>query len=96
MQFLVRITVSLPPTLSEDERSRLLAAELERGRELKRAGSIVSIWRIPGGPLRNVGIWETADATELHELLVSLPVFPYLETEVTPLAQHPIDREDGR
>jgi muconolactone D-isomerase len=96
MHFLVRITVSLPPTLPEDERSALLAAELERGRELRDAGSIVSIWRIPGGPLRNVGIWQATDASELHELIASLPLFPYIEAEVTPLARHPIDAEGGQ
>jgi muconolactone D-isomerase len=96
VRFLVQIRVSLPATMPDGERSELLAAELKRGRELRDAGSIVSIWRIPGGPLRNVGIWEATDATELHELISSLPLFPYLETIVTPLAQHPIDRREGK
>lgn len=91
MEFLVRIKVNLPTTLSNDERSALLKAELQRGVELRRQGSITAIWRVPGG-LRNVGIWSAADATELHELLNSLPLFPYLEADVTPLAQHPIER----
>jgi muconolactone D-isomerase len=94
LDFLVRIEVKLPPTLSDEERSGLLESELERGVELRRKGSIKSIWRVPGG-LRNVGIWSAADATELHELLSSLPLYPYLEAEVTPLAQHPIDRALG-
>jgi len=89
MRFLVRIHVTLPPTLDASERQRLLAEELQRGRELHASGSIVDIWRVPGG-LRNVGIWEAADATELHELISSLPLYPYLDAEVTPLARHPI------
>jgi len=89
MRFHVRIAVHLPPTLAREERERLLAAELERGRELHAAGAIVDIWRIPGG-LRNVAIWEAADATELHGLIASLPLFPYLDAEVTALARHPI------
>lgn len=90
MKFLVKIEVDLPPSLSAEERDALLSAELARGRELKGAGSIVGIWRIPGG-LRNVGIWEAADASELHDLLVSLPLFPYIAADVVPLATHPID-----
>jgi muconolactone D-isomerase len=90
LKFLVKIEVDLPPSLSAEERDALLRAELARGRELKRAGSIAEIWRIPGG-LRNVGIWEAVDATKLHELLVSLPLFPYINAEVVPLATHPID-----
>jgi muconolactone D-isomerase len=92
VEFLVQIDVRLPASLSAAERDRLLAAELERGRELVSAGAIRGIWRIPGG-LRNVGIWEAADATELHELLASLPLFPWLTAEVTPLAEHPLRRE---
>jgi muconolactone D-isomerase len=89
MRFLVRINVHLPPALERSERERLLAAELERGRELHAAGAIVEIWRIPGG-VRNVGIWEAADATELHTAISSLPLYPYLDADVTALATHPI------
>lgn len=89
MRFLVRIDVRLPPSLDDDERARLLERELDRGRELVAAGAIVDIWRVPGG-LRNVGIWEAVDATHLHELIASLPLYAYLRAEVTPLARHPL------
>jgi muconolactone D-isomerase len=90
VKFLVRIEVALPPTLPEHDRAQMLAAELERGRELVEAGSLWAIWRIPGG-LRNVGVWEAADATELHELIASLPLYPWLTADVTPLATHPLN-----
>jgi muconolactone D-isomerase len=91
VKFLVRIDVQLPGAVPDEERESLLSAEVERGRELVEAGAIVSIWRVPGG-LRNVGIWEAADATELHEYLASLPLFRWLTAEVTPLAEHPLQR----
>ena len=94
MKFLVGIEVRLPGTLPEAERQELLKAELERGRELVEAGVISAIWRIPGA-LRNVGIWEAEDATELHEHVASLPLFPWLTAEVTPLAVHPLQRFFG-
>jgi muconolactone D-isomerase len=89
VKFLVQIDVRLPGTLTDAERAELLAAELERGRELVDAGVIWAIWRIPGA-LRNVGVWEATDATELHEHLTSLPVFRWVTAEVTPLADHPL------
>ena len=90
MKFLVQIDVRLPGKLTDAERAELLEAELERGRDLVDAGVIWAIWRIPGA-LRNVGVWEAADATELHEHLTSLPVFRWVTTEVTPLADHPLE-----
>jgi muconolactone D-isomerase len=95
MRFLVEITVELPPELRDpasERRAELLAAELERGVELRRAGTIEAIWRIPG-ELRNAGIWVAADATALHEAIVSLPCAPWFRVQVTPLAEHPIERE---
>lgn len=95
MRFLVEIEVDFPPELRDpesDRRKALLSKELERGVELRRAGSIEHIWRIPGG-LRNVGVWSAADATELNELLSSLPLYTWITAKVTPLALHPIERE---
>jgi muconolactone D-isomerase len=68
MEFMVEIAVELPGSMEPERREALRRAELERGHELLAAGSIRSIWRAPGG-LPNVGIWEAADATELHDLI---------------------------
>jgi len=87
MEFLVQLTVHLPPDLDPDYRAQLLADERDRGRELRAAGTIVRIWRLPGR-LANVGIWQADDATALHEAISSLPLFPFIEAEVTALATH--------
>jgi muconolactone delta-isomerase len=47
VKFLVEIEVQPPGAMPDDERERLLAAELERGRELVEAGAIWAIWRVP-------------------------------------------------
>jgi muconolactone D-isomerase len=91
VDFLVQIVVRLPPDMPTEERSELLAAELERGLELKAAGTIQRIWRVPGA-LRNAAIWRARDADELHDAIASLPCFPWFEATVTPLAQHPVER----
>jgi muconolactone D-isomerase len=93
-EFLVEIEIEWPPSMSDDERNAILAAEAARAKELRAAGSIVRMWRIPGRRA-NVGLWEVADATELHELLSSLPVFPWMSIQVRPLAQHPVMRDAG-
>jgi muconolactone D-isomerase len=87
MEFLVRIRVSLPPDLDAAAREELLERERLRGFELKRQGVILRIWRVPGR-LANVGIWQAPDATALHEAITSLPLFPWIDAQVEPLAVH--------
>jgi muconolactone D-isomerase len=91
VEFLVQITTVLPPGMPAAERDELVAAERRRGQELVDEGVITAIWRVPGG-LKNVGIWEAADATELHDFITSLPAYPWFSAHVTPLAIHPLGR----
>lgn len=93
MEFLVRIDVHLPGDMTEASRAELAAAELARGRELRDQGAIKRIWRLPGG-LRNVGVWEAESATDLHDLITSLPAYPWLHSEVSALAVHPLEASD--
>lgn len=90
MNFLVEIEVRLPGELSDARRAALLEQELQRGRQLRAAGTIERMWRVPGG-LRNVGIWRSESCELLHEAIVSLPCFPWLQATVTPLAAHPVE-----
>ena len=90
MEFLVQIQVTLPPELSSASRQELMGREQVRGRELMNEGVIRRIWRIPGRTA-NVGIWDAANPTALHEALSSLPMFPYIDAKVTPLATHPLE-----
>jgi muconolactone D-isomerase len=89
MDFLVQIEIALPGDMSQARRDELAAAELAYGRELLHTGTIARIWRVPGAA-RNVGIWTAADATELHEAIARLPLFPWMRAEVTALARHPL------
>ena len=91
-EFLVEIEINLPANLDAEEREELVAAEAKRGRELIEAGTMVRIWRLPGR-LANVGIWSAADADALHAAITTLPMFPYLDVEVTALATHPNEQD---
>lgn len=93
MEFLVRIEVRLPAELAGETRQELTAREFARGKALQDAGSIARIWRIPGRHA-NVAVWRAADPTELHELLTSLPLFPWMEIDVEALALHPLEASE--
>jgi muconolactone D-isomerase len=87
MEFLVNIEIIWPPDADPERRDELFAAEVERGRELARQGVMKRLWRIPGR-WANWGLWEAADATELHAALSSLPLWPWMDVAVHPLARH--------
>lgn len=89
MEFLVEIDVRLPPDLDDERRGALQTAEFARGTALAETGMLRAIWRVPGR-LANRAIWSAPDATALHDALVSLPLWPYMEVVVTPLATHPL------
>lgn len=90
MEFLVQIQVAFPPEMPAEQLDDVMAREVERGRELKDAGTIVRIWRVPGRRA-NVGIWQAETADELHEAITSLPAFPWIDARVTPLATHHLE-----
>ena len=91
-EFLVRTENHAGSRLSPDEVGRLRAAERERAMELRAAGHLKRLWRVPGANA-TVGLYEASDATELHDLLASLPMWPYTDVHVEALAQHPQERD---
>lgn len=90
MEFLVRIQVTWPAEGDPAEKGRRIKAEAARARELAEQGIIRRVWRIPGR-WANWGLWEAPDATVIHDAITSLPMWPYLDVEVHPLAAHPND-----
>jgi muconolactone D-isomerase len=90
VEFLVQIQVRFPPEMSPEELADIVQRETVRGRELQEAGMIVRIWRV-AGRRANAGIWRAETGDELHAAITSLPAFPWLEVDVTPLATHPLE-----
>jgi len=88
MLFHVRMDVDLPPDLDPATRSDLVSREKARAIELQQTGVWPGLWRIVG-EYANFSIFDVKSNDELHNLLSSLPLFPYLKIHVTPLATHP-------
>lgn len=88
MEFLVRTENTLPPDTPDDVREDLRKRERERAQELRDAGILKRLWRVPG---RNatIGLYEAADPAELHDALVSLPIWKWMDITVDALATHP-------
>jgi muconolactone D-isomerase len=90
MLFHVRMDVRIPHDLDPGTRAEVVAREKAYSQDLQRAGKWPHIWRIVG-EYANVSIFDVESNEELHGLLSQLPLFPYMDIRVTPLAPHPSD-----
>lgn len=88
MLYLVHMAVRLPDEMISAAAEELKAREKTRSLELQRSGIWRHLWRV-AGQYANYSVFEVASNDELHDLLVSLPLFPYMTIEVIPLASHP-------
>lgn len=92
MEFLAQVHVNLPSTLQGEELDDLRERERARGKELWRSGAIKRIWRVPGKK-HVMAVYEAEDATALQDMFETFPMYPYLDIEVSPLAQHALEEE---
>ncbi len=90
MEFLVQIEIVWPPDAPADRREQLFAEELLAGQRLAQEGKLRRLWRVPGR-WANWSLYDVADATELHDALTTLPLYPWMDIKVHPLAAHPND-----
>jgi muconolactone D-isomerase len=88
MMFQVEIEVRIPPQVDRETVDRLGKLEHERAAELQRAGKWKHLWRV-AGRFANLSIFEVESGDELHAILESLPFYPYMTIDVTPLCRHP-------
>lgn len=94
MLFHVRMDVNIPGDLPQAEAAEIIARERAYSRELQMSGKWRHIWRIVG-QYANYSVFDVKDNAELHEILSGLPLFKFMEIEVTPLVRHPSSvRED--
>lgn len=87
MLFHVQMTVRLPQDMPREAADELKAREKALAQELQRAGTWRHLWRI-AGRYANVSIFDVPDNTTLHDTLLTLPLFPYMDIEVRPLCRH--------
>ncbi len=84
MLFNVNMTVRIPHDADPERIRQLTAREHERAAELEQMGKWRHAWRVVG-KWANVSIFEVESPTELHEILNSLPLYPFMEISVTAL-----------
>jgi muconolactone D-isomerase len=88
MLFHVRIDVRIPHDVDPEKLKELSATEHERAKELQLQRKWVHLWRL-AGKYANISIFDVDSPAELHEILNSLPLYPFMEVEIAALCHHP-------
>lgn len=88
MLFQVEMTVRLPADMPAAQADELKRTERELAQALQASGKWRHLWRVVG-QYANVSIFDVESNEELHQLLTSLPLYPYMAMTVTPLCRHP-------
>jgi len=93
MLFMVEMDVTIPLDFDKSEAEALKAAEKARFQELQRAGVWRHIWRVVGR-YSNVSIFDVESNAALHDLLITLPLYPFMTMKVVALCRHPSSLHD--
>jgi len=95
MLYCVQMNVLIPDDIDPVRIERLKAEEKARAQQLQRDGKWPHLWRV-AGRYANISVFDVTDHDELHSVLSSLPLFPFMKIDVTPLARHPSAIDTGK
>jgi muconolactone D-isomerase len=88
MLFHVSINVRIPRGADPDAIRKLSEQEQERAKTLQLQRKWIHLWRV-AGKYANISVFDVESPAELHEILNSLPLYPFMEIEVAALCHHP-------
>jgi muconolactone D-isomerase len=88
MLFKVEMTVRVPLGFDPEVFNALKDKEKAFSQDLQRQGIWRHIWRV-AGLYANVSIFDVRDNAHLHDVLMALPLYPFMDITVAPLCRHP-------
>ncbi|MBV8037699.1 muconolactone Delta-isomerase family protein [Roseateles sp.] len=92
-EFLITMTVTVPPGTAPAQLDDLLSREARRARELASQGHLLRLWSLPAAPgvHRALGLWCAGGDAEIAAIVDALPLRPWMAVESMPLTPHPND-----
>jgi muconolactone delta-isomerase len=89
-EFLTTFTPAIPVGTHDQAVVDARAREAVRAHELAEQAHLERLWELPGEGCV-LGLWRAADPAEMQAITESLPLDPFMTTEITPLSRHPSD-----
>ena len=92
-EFLITMTITVPPATPADVVADKAAREAARARELAEQAHLQRLWALAPEPgrRRTLGLWRAHDDGEMAAIVEALPLHPWMNVETTPLTAHPSD-----
>ena len=87
MLFHVKMTVNIPLDFDENVANQIKAKEKAYSQALQQQGKWRHLWRI-SGQYSNISIFDVDSNEELHNILQSLPLYRFMQIEISPLNRH--------
>jgi muconolactone delta-isomerase len=94
MEYLVTMTTRVPDGTPEQAVDDVRAREAAHSRDLATQGHLLRLWRLPRdapGDPGVLGLWRAQDMAAMQAIRQSLPLNPWMRTDITPLSTHPSD-----
>ncbi|NYT61782.1 muconolactone Delta-isomerase [Alcaligenaceae bacterium] len=96
MLFKVEMNVCIPLNADPVAMAEIKAREKDYSQALQKSGKWRHIWRV-AGQYANVSVFDVDSNEELHEILMGLPLQPYMDFKIEALCRHPSSiRDDDR
>ena len=89
-EFLATFVISIPDGTPRQAVEDAEARETARTRELADQGHLKRLWVLLGQG-RALGLYRARDSAEMEAIVIALPLYPWMTTELTPLTPHPSD-----
>jgi muconolactone delta-isomerase len=90
VEFLTTLVTVVPAGVGAQTVEATVAEEARRAHELAEQGHLLRLWKL-SGESSAMGLWQAKDRREMEAILESLPLYPWMRVETTPLSEHPSD-----
>jgi muconolactone delta-isomerase len=92
-EFLITMTVTVPPGTAEADATGAFAREARRAHELAEQGQLVRLWSTSTEPNRFIalGLWRAHDEDQIAAVVKALPLHEWMTADIVPLTKHPND-----
>ncbi|WP_430613246.1 muconolactone Delta-isomerase [Flavobacterium sp. JP2137] len=88
MLYVVEMDVKIPESWTAEKIADYMTREKACSQEHQKSGKWVYLWRV-AGKYSNISVLDVEGPDELHQIIRSLPLFPYMNIKVTSLCKHP-------